>query len=95
MGTIAQLALSIPRAGSTAGTADARRFTRLLLHPREVCRIERGFRWARVLSGTAWITGSGEDILVVAGELRPLPVSREPLVLSGVGLAPLAVELGG
>ena len=87
MGSIAQLALSIPRGNAAAAAADASRFTRLLLHPREVCRIERGFRWARVLSGTAWITGSGE--------LRPLPVSREPLVLSGVGLAPLAVELGG
>ena len=96
MGTIAQLALSIPRAGATAGsTADARRFTRLLLHPREVCRIDRGFRWARVLSGVAWITGCGDDILVVAGEMRALPATREPLVLSGVGLAPLAVELGG
>ncbi len=96
MSTIARLALSIPRAGTAAGSAaDTRRFTRLLLHPREVCRIDRGYRWARVLSGTAWITGCGEDILIRAGGMRALPDSREPLVLSGVGVAPLAVELGG
>ncbi len=92
MGTIAQLALSIPRAG---GGPDAAHFTRLLLQPREICRIERCFRWARVLAGTAWITCRGEDILVSAGERRELPESRECLLMSGIGTEPLAVELGG
>ncbi len=92
MSSIAQLALSLPRAGKGPG---GRLFTRLLLQQPEVCRIERGYRWVRVLSGTAWITGSGEDIVVIAGGVQTLPRARDRLVLSGVGLEPLAVELGG
>jgi hypothetical protein len=92
MGTHAQLALTIPRPGILPA---ARHFTRLLLRRAEVCRVEPRFRWVRVLSGTAWITGSGEDIVVSAGDMRALPQSRDRLVLSPVGLEPLAVELGG
>lgn len=71
-------------------------FTRLLLRSGETCRIGRGFRRVRVLSGSAWITCNGQDILVPSGECGKLPEPRRDWpVMSSIGGEPLAVELRG
>jgi hypothetical protein len=91
MSSLAQPALSIPADGIRPRI---RRFTRLLLQPREICSLDRGYTRLRVLAGTAWVTARGEDVVVGAGDGRDLPpAGRDARVLSGVGDTALVVEL--
>jgi hypothetical protein len=91
MSALAQPPLSIPADGIRPRL---RRFTRLLLQPREICSLHRAYARLRVLQGTAWVTARGEDLVVRAGEGRDLPPARrEVRLVSGVGGEPLVVEL--
>ncbi len=66
---------------------------RLVLLPGEVLRMPRGRASLRVLSGTAWVTRSGIDTVVSAGESATVPASRDPAVISALGVAPLRFEV--
>ncbi len=66
---------------------------RLVLLPGEALGMPRGKARLRVLSGTAWITRSGMDIALGAGESLGVTPSRDSAVISGLGGQPLLVEL--
>jgi hypothetical protein len=86
------LVAALPRGRSRRG--DLARFTRIVLEPGEICRIETGFGEVRVLSGTAWITCRGKDHVLPAGSLVRLPRSaRHCSLLSGLRGEPVVVEL--
>ncbi len=67
---------------------------RLVLLPGEVLRMpHRGRQHLRVLAGTAWVTRSGIDMVISAGESAAVPASRDAAVISGLGSDPLLFEV--
>jgi hypothetical protein len=65
----------------------------LTLEPREILRLNPIPPGLRVLSGMAWITWKGEDIVLTLGqEIRFSPGGNQP-VLSAVGQGTLTVEM--
>ncbi|HEY9671068.1 MAG TPA: DUF2917 domain-containing protein, partial [Waterburya sp.] len=67
--------------------------TQLTLKKNEVIRVPLAAQKVQVLSGTAWITVAGEDILLQAGEKAALPSQRNFAVLSALGDVPLIVDV--
>jgi len=66
---------------------------RLVLLPGETLRIPGAPARIRALSGTAWITRDGHDMLLAAGEARELPASRDCAVISAIGTEALLFEV--
>lgn len=66
---------------------------RVILYPGEVYRLPEAGQRVRVAAGQAWLTAQGRDVVLQAHESARLPVSREPALVSPVGLAALTVEL--
>jgi hypothetical protein len=66
---------------------------RLVLLPGEALRIPRAHSTVRVLSGTAWLTSEGKDIILCNGQCLPVATLREPPVISGVGSAAVLFEV--
>src|SRR5437763_1682088 len=65
---------------------------RLILLKGEVARIQPP-KTLRVVSGHAWISANGEDILAAAGESVSFERSHDFAVISAMGRAPLVVTL--
>jgi hypothetical protein len=65
---------------------------RVVLLPGELLRVPRAGTSIRVLSGTAWITRAGTDLVLSQGEARTLD-ARDRAVISGLGSLPLLVEV--
>lgn len=65
---------------------------RVVLYGGEVCRLPRSCRRVRVLSGQAWITLAGRDVLLTEGEQTTFTASKAPILVSGLGSAPLVLE---
>lgn len=57
-----------------------------------VCIRPQGQR-IRIVSGHAWITSTGKDILLEAGQQALLPRTGDAVIISGVGAAPLIFEV--
>jgi hypothetical protein len=66
---------------------------RIVLLPGEVLRMPRSRASLRVLSGAAWMTRAGMDMVLSAGEQTTVPASRDAAVISGLGALPLMVEV--
>lgn len=66
---------------------------RFTLEKGEAFRVPSGCRELHVLSGVAWITIAGEDIIVKSGEKTSLVSEREFAVLSPLGNVPLVLEI--
>jgi hypothetical protein len=66
---------------------------RFTLEKGEVLRIPLVYRELHVLSGVAWITVAGEDIIVKSGEKTLLVSRNEFPVLSALGNVPLILEV--
>jgi hypothetical protein len=66
---------------------------RLALYKNEVYRLPRAWREVRVLTGRAWLTSGGEDILLARGESAVSSSRRDTALVSALGQVPLVLEL--
>ena len=66
---------------------------RLVLLPGETLRIPGARASIRALSGTAWITRDGKDILLATGEKKDLAAARDSAVISAIGTEALLFEV--
>ena len=92
MSGMAQLSLTLR---GSALAVEAGRSIRIHLTPGEVCGLARGLGSVHVISGTAWISHRGRDILLASGERALIAQRRgDVALLSGLECKPLLVELG-
>ncbi len=70
-----------------------RRTFRLALAPGEVLRMDRARRHVRVLSGTAWITCSGRDVIVETNQEVELPKRGRCALVSALEGRPVFFEV--
>jgi hypothetical protein len=68
---------------------------RLVLYRGEVYRLPRACRQMRVRSGAAWVSFDGQDLVLACGEEARLAPGKDFAVVSGVGRAPLILEILG
>jgi hypothetical protein len=66
---------------------------RLTLYPDEVLRLPQAGYWVRVLSGIAWLTVAGEDIILSANEAASLLPHKDVALVSALSDKPLLLEL--
>jgi len=66
---------------------------RLALCPGEALTLPKSRRNLRVLSGNAWISRDGRDMILDSSQQVRLPVSRDVAVISPVGLGALLFEV--
>ena len=66
---------------------------RLVLLAGEAFRVPRARSSVSVLTGAAWITVGGRDIVLSPGEARTFDAAGEPVVVSALGAVPLLVEV--
>jgi hypothetical protein len=66
---------------------------RVVLVQGEALRLPRSRTSIRVLAGSAWITQSGEDRFLKAGEAMTARADSDCAVVSGLGSQPLMLEL--
>lgn len=58
----------------------------------EVFRLPLAFREVQVLSGVAWITVAGEDIILTCKEKASLLLNKDEAIISALSDAPLILE---
>ena len=73
--------------------SESRRLLCFALYSGELLRIPRDRQHLHVLSGTAWISVAGRDIVVSHGSCAKLVRSRYPALVSGLGGQPLLFEI--
>lgn len=90
----AVLSITLPEQfGMTASCSDS--VLRLILYNREVYRLRRSDKQIQVLSGIAWVTISGEDLVLTQGEqISFRPQRHIPAIVSPLGRDPLVIEVG-
>lgn len=59
----------------------------------EVVRIPSTCQEIQVLSGVAWLTAAGRDIILSAGEKESLVSDEDSVLLSALGNVPLTLEI--
>ena len=72
---------------------ESRPVLRIALLPGELLRVPRARTHLHVLSGTAWISDGGRDILADRGSCVALSRSRSSALVSGMRDTPLLVEI--
>jgi hypothetical protein len=70
-----------------------RRMFRPTLFQGELLRIPRDSRRLHVLSGTAWISAAGTDVILPPGSCAKLTRTRSPALVSALGGEPLLLEI--
>jgi hypothetical protein len=92
----------VARGAKSAGYrgADGAAPLRIVLLPGETLRIPRPRSTVKVLSGTAWLTSEGKDIILCDGQCRSCDekcqstaTSNEAPVISGVGSQAVLFEV--
>jgi hypothetical protein len=73
----------------------ARLMLRLMLRDDELFRLPVTSRGVQVVSGQAWLTVDGEDILLRKGEKLCLLARKDSVLVSALGHAPLILEVLG
>jgi hypothetical protein len=68
---------------------------RLVLYRGEVYRLPEAWRNIRVRSGLAWVTFAGQDTVLACGEEAGFGRGKDSAVVSGLGHAPLVLEILG
>lgn len=58
----------------------------------EVFRLPSACREIKVLSGVAWITVAGEDIILICGKKATLALNKDEALVSALNDAPLILE---
>jgi len=66
---------------------------RIVLYEGETLRVPRRVVHARVITGSAWLTVEGKDIVLCAGEQMDLCRAHGAAIVSAVGGNPLLVQL--
>ena len=66
---------------------------RIVLLPGEALRIPRARPTIRVLSGTAWLTSEGKDIILCRGQCLAVATTNEAPVISGIGSEAVLFEV--
>ncbi|HEY9728252.1 MAG TPA: hypothetical protein V6D50_17510 [Chroococcales cyanobacterium] len=59
----------------------------------EVVRIPSTCQEIQVLSGVAWLTAAGKDIILSAGEKESIVSNEGTVLLSALGNVPLTLEI--
>ncbi len=65
---------------------------RLSLSAGQVLRLKNSIREIYVISGCAWVSYAGQDIVLNAGERTSFTPNRDIPVISAVGTAPLLFD---
>jgi quercetin dioxygenase-like cupin family protein len=65
---------------------------RLVLYRKETYRLPQACRKIQVLSGAAWVTVAGEDVILTQGEKTSFMPGKDVLI-SALGNAPLILEI--
>jgi hypothetical protein len=68
---------------------------RLVLYKGEIFRLPGALAWMRVLSGKAWLTVGGQDIILGGGETASVRSKKDVALVSTFGSAPLIFEVRG
>jgi hypothetical protein len=63
------------------------------LQQRDVYRLSPSDQAVRVVSGRAWLTHAGEDIVLTRGEQATFPRQTDSVVITAVGKRPLVLEI--
>jgi hypothetical protein len=66
---------------------------RLILLRTEALRVPKSIKLLRVLSGTAWISMDGRDVIVLAGAAAETKGLKTPAVVSAAGTPAVIVEM--
>ena len=75
------------------GTANPQSPLRMVLVAGEALRLPLSSMTVGVLSGTAWVTQAGTDILLQAGARLDLSSAADSAVVSAVGTVPMLFEV--
>jgi len=89
----ADISVIFQNAGGGVATKESRPVLRIALLPGELLRIPRARRNIHVLSGTAWISESGRDMVADRGTSVGFSRSRHPVLVSGVGAQPILFKI--
>ncbi len=82
------------RARRASGSADsAEAPLRVVLMEGEALRLPASRTRVAVLTGTAWVTQSGEDRILMAGETLTAAANADCAVVSALGNVPLLIEV--
>ena len=68
---------------------------RLVLHKGEIFRLPGAPTCMRVLSGKAWLTVEGQDIIVAGGETASVGSKKDVALVSTCDSVPLVFEVRG
>jgi hypothetical protein len=82
----------VTRPGASAAAAADAAPLRVVLCPGELLRLPRRDVTLTVLSGSAWITRDGRDMVLGEGERLELAGRGDRAVVSALGTAPLLLE---
>jgi hypothetical protein len=83
--------VSIPLLAQTRRPAQS--FVRIVLVGTELHALHAPYRTVRVLTGTAYVSHRGCDIVLGEGQARAFDVTSESALISPLGHKPLVVEL--
>jgi hypothetical protein len=89
----ADISVIFQNAAKGVAAKGSRPVLRIALLPGELLRIPRARTHMHVLSGTAWISESGRDVVADRGTCVGLSRSRHPVLVSGVRTQPLLFEI--
>ena len=87
-----RLAIS-PTEGRTANPVIVTRS--MTLNKGDVVRLPRAIRDVWVVSGRAWVTYNGKDIVLTNGERASFARGKDAVVITSMGKAPLVLEIPG
>ena len=69
--------------------------TCVTLQEGDVYRLPPSCRAVWVVSGRAWMTHAGEDIVLDQGDQTTFTRHKDPVVITSTGRVPLVLEIGG
>ena len=87
------IALILQNTARRVPARESRRVLRSALYAGELFRIPRDRLHLHVLSGTAWISVEGNDMVVLPGSCAKLVRTRHPALVSGLCGQPLLFEI--
>jgi hypothetical protein len=87
--SVSCLTVSIPKFSPDT----ARAVLRPILYQNETHRLSPTCQNIQILSGTAWVTIAGEDVILTQGEKASILPTKDVIVVSAVGAIPLVLEI--
>jgi hypothetical protein len=65
----------------------------LFLHQNQSLKLPEKIHEVQILSGSAWLTFSGKDIILRIQEVIAIPKTKHGAVISGISQEPLVFEI--